>query len=115
MQRLTKKDKDHIGGYAPNGTYDIDWKANAFEKLGQYEDIEELCEKIKTQTIYQKILYSGYNRYYITEDKFWDCSISYNFEARMIEIYQYEWVDGLKLDEYGTQWALTREDLENVK
>ena len=111
MNRLTKKDKDHIGGYATNGTYDIGWKSNAFEKLGQYEDIEELCEKIKTQTVYQKI-YKDNNNYYITEETFFDCSILYNFEKKCIEIYQYEWVDGLKLEHYGIEWSFNKEELE---
>ena len=39
--RLTIKDKDHIGGYAPNGIYDLDWRASALEKLGKYEDCDE--------------------------------------------------------------------------
>ena len=117
MNRLTKKTFD-------KGTFEGKWFKELREmygitdakkiylKLKEYEDIEELCEKIKTQTVYQKI-YNGYNSQYITEDRFWDCSISYNFEARMIEIYNYECIDGLKVDDYGKMWSFDRRELEN--
>ena len=112
MNRLTKKADNNIDYVYGNYIALNEPLKSIVNKLGKYEDIEELCEKVKTQTVYQKI-YNGYNSQYITEDNFWDCSISYNFEMRLIEIYTYECIDGLKVDDYGKTWSFDRMELEN--
>lgn len=120
MNRLTKKDKDHIGGYAPNGTYDIDWKSKAFEKLGQLGDIEEecnidiiksveLCKKVNAQKkVYTKESWGIY------ELTFFDDLDVELFNHRLYKNSRGVYVD-LDINVYGKYWALTKEELENEK
>ena len=113
MNRLTQKDKDHIGGYTPNGTYDIGWKANAFEKLGKYEDIDEklglpypvLIKMLKNGNIYVK---KKNNEIINICEYSLDCN---GLDYWFLDIGKgYYNIVGLK--DYGKTWALTREELE---
>lgn len=75
--------------------------------VGQLEDIEELCEKIVAQPIYQKFIDTGeihkkdYTEYYVL----------YNFAEKRIEIYGCEIITCLNVEDYGKTWALTKEEL----
>ena len=84
-------------------------KKLAEEKLYQLENIEELCEKIINQTIYEKN-----ERGEIYEENYKECQSLYNFKEKRIEIlYCIELVNWFELDSYGKTWALTKEELEN--
>lgn len=78
------------------------------DKLGQLEDVEELCEKIVSQPIYEKFRDTGE----IHKEKYTDYIALYNFKERRIEIYGFEFIMWFKLDEYGKFWAFTKEELE---
>lgn len=89
----------------------IFWKKNLgdiYNKLSQYEDIEELCEKISLQKVYQKLDDGS-----IIEDDYSDCSILYNFKENRFEMYEYDFINWLEIDKYKIEWAFSREELEN--
>ena len=81
--------------------------AECYNKLGQLEDIEELCEKIAEKPIYEKF----YDTHEIHEEDYTECSILYNFKEKRIEFYECDFVNYLYLKDYGKWWALTKEEL----
>ena len=102
MKRLTER---------RNGLYyDIEEcvVSNCSQKLGQLEDIEELCEKIVSQPIYEKYEDNGK----IHKEDYTEYKALYNFKERRIELYGYEFINWFELDNYGITWALTKEELE---
>lgn len=79
----------------------------AIEKLGRYEDIEKMCEKICKQPIYKKCLDVIYCQVYIGLD------ITYNFLTNCIEVSDSICRrDALSVYEYGVEWAFSKEELE---
>lgn len=102
MKRLTEK---RDGLY-----YDIEEcvVSNCSQKLGQLEDVEELCEKIVSQPIYEKYEDNGK----IHKEDYTEYQALYNFNERRIELYGYEFINRFELDKYGITWALTKEELE---
>lgn len=103
MNRLTKKLTDTIYTHISGIEMDV---AN---KLGRYEDIEEMCEKISKQPIYKKCLDIIYCQVYT------GLHIAYNFSTKQIEVFGYECEDALSVDKYGIEWAFSKEELENAK
>lgn len=103
MNRLTEK---RDGLY-----YDIEEcvVSNCSQKLGQLEDIEELCEKIVSQPIYEKYVDNGE----IHIEDYTEYKAVYNFKERRIELYGYEFINGFEIDKYGKTWALTKGELNN--
>ena len=102
MNRLTER---------RNGLYyDIEEcvVSNCSQKLGQLEDIEELCEKVVSQPIYEK--YEDNGKIHIED--YTEYKALYNFKERRIELYGYEFINWFELDNYGITWALTKEELE---
>lgn len=102
MKRLTEKRK----------TIDCDYiellEHNAIvEKLGQYEDIEELCEKIVSQPIYEKFKDTGE----IHKEDYTEYNAMYNFKMTRIEIYGYGFITYFDLEEYGKTRAFTKKEL----
>lgn len=83
----------------------------AIDKLGQLEDIEELCEKIVSQPIYEKYEDNGK----IHKEDYTEYKALYNFKERRIELYGYEFINWFELDNYGITWALTKEELEEER
>ena len=77
------------------------------EKLGQLEDIEELCEKIVSQPIYKKFINTGT----ISKKNYIGCYALYNFKDRSIDIYDDEFINSFGVEDYGKTWALTKEEL----
>lgn len=109
VSRLTKK---YSNGYLPQ--YERETNENYYDlvhKLGQLEDIEELCEKIVSQPIYEKYLDTGE----IHKVNYTEYKALYNFKERRIEVYGYWFINCFKLDSYGKTWALTKEEIENDK
>lgn len=100
--RLTKKRAD--------GHYDdLDEcvSTRCSDKLGQLEDIEELCKEVTKQPYYQKYLDGTISK---VDDT--DCVALYCFEENAIAlIYAGEWYGSLRINEYGKTWALTKEEL----
>ena len=103
MKRLTER---------RNGLYyDIEEcvVSNCSQKLGRYEDIEELCEKIVSQPIYEKYEDNGK----IHKEDYTEYKALYNFKERRIELYGYEFINWFEVDNYGKTWALSEEELRN--
>lgn len=115
MSRLTERkisypSCDKNGNLTRVDYIEIKDKKLAQEKLYQLENIEELCEKMTTQSIYE--IYDG--RGEIDTKKYFECYALYNFKEKRIElIYGFEIEHWYKLDDYGKTWALTKEELEN--
>ena len=110
MKRLTNKlrfyDKDGKIEEAEVIKYlDMD---EACKKLYEYENIEELCEKIVSQPIYEKYIDNGeiHKEYYKVYEAL------YNFKERRIELYFGDYSVYFELDSYGKEWSLCCEDLE---
>ena len=103
--RLTKK--NDIGTYESR-KHQEDWAnlCEANQKLGPLEDAEELCEEIVSQTVYIKCA-DGF----IYGDNYEDYKALYNFKKRRIEIYGWDFINYLDLDDYGKTWALTKVEL----
>ena len=102
MKRLTER---------RNGLYyDIEEcvVSNCSQKLGRYEDIEELCEKIVSQPIYEKYEDNGK----IHKEDYTEYKALYNFKERRIELYFGDYSVYFELDSYGKEWSLCCEDLE---
>lgn len=79
-----------------------------YKKLGKLEDIEELCEKVTKQPYYTKDPDGT-----ISETDDTDCAALYSFEKNAIVLsYFGECCFGLKINEYGKTWALTKEELQ---
>lgn len=83
----------------------------ACEKLHEYENIEELCEKIVSKPIYEKYGDTGE----IHEEDFKGYTALYNFKERRIELYDEGYPIYFELDSYGEKWSLCCEELENEK
>lgn len=104
-------------GHKGSGEYDTDnshdMPANNFikaiNKLGRLEDIEELCEKVVSQSIYEK--YEDTNK--IHKEDYTGCSALYSFKHNRIELYFGDFVNYLELDQYGKTWALDKKELTN--
>ena len=77
-------------------------------KLRDLENVEELCEKIVAKPIYEKYRDTGE----IHKEDYTECSALYSFEKKRIELYMYDFVNYFEIKDYGTWWALTREELE---
>ena len=110
MKRLTEKihqfDKDgNIEAVKIIKDLNID---EACGKLYEYENIEEFCEKIVSQTVYEKYGYTDE----IHEEDFKDYTALYNFKERRIELYYEEYPIYFELDSYGEKWSFCCEDLE---
>ena len=110
MTRLTEKiPKDELDDFDYDH-YKTMYKDECLYKLGQYEDIEEWCERIeKGETVYRKLdngkifTYNDYNS---------TCDITYNFSKRSIALHHYLGTSYLEIDEYGKTWAFIKEELE---
>lgn len=112
MKRLTEKihkfDKDgNIEAVKIIKDLNID---EACGKLYEYENIEELCEKIVSQTVYEK--YGDTDE--INEEDFNGYTALYNFKERRIELYFGDYSVYFELDSYGKEWSFCCEDLEEV-
>ena len=110
MKRLTEKihqfDKDgNIEAVKRIKDLNID---EACEKLYEYENIEVLCEKIVSQTVYEKYGDTGE----IHEEDYKGYTALYNFKERRIELYSEGHPIYFELDSYGKKWSLCCEDLE---
>ena len=113
--RLTERKTGYISCDKNGNLTRVDYieiknKGLAQEKLYQLENIEELCEKMVNQCIYE--IYGSMDE--IHEEDYTGCQASYNFKERTIEIRDcIEVVNWFKLDSYGKTCALTKEELEN--
>lgn len=119
MERLTEKYiEDNLSKYdlAPRNfdgdlaMYNAECEAainRVIDKLGQLEDIEELCEKIVSQPIYEKYRDTGE----IHKENYSEYHALYNFKERRIEIFSCDFINWFELDEYGKFWAFTKEEL----
>lgn len=109
MNRLTKDLRNQYKDYWYREDLErvCDREQIVLTELGQLEDIEDLCEKIVSQPIYEKYIDTGE----IHEEDYTEYRALYNFKERTIEIYGYEFINGFKLDNYGKTWALTKEKL----
>lgn len=103
--RLTKKDKT---GYTLNEHYGMltTGLKSTFNKLGQVEDIEELCKKIVSQPMYEKFFKAD-----IYELDYTGHNAAYDFKNNCIIVYLGHGATIYSVDEYGKTWALTREEL----
>lgn len=101
MKRLTS-------GFGRRLILNDSYTTQLFDKLHQLEDIEELCEKVVNQPIYEKY----YNTNEIHKEDYTDCRALYSFENNRIVLYRYNLVYYLELDQYGKTWAFTKEELE---
>lgn len=104
--RLTKKDEIFLGGYEPRCDF-----YEAFSKLGHWEDVEELCERLATQGYYYARRYGFISRE--SHERFLgSLSVLYDFKERQIVfLFAGAWLDSLSVSEYGKTWALTKEEL----
>ena len=110
MKRLTEKihqfDKDgNIEVVKRIKDLNID---EACEKLYEYENIEVLCEKIVSQTVYEKYGDTGE----IHEEDYKGYTALYNFKERRIELYSKGYLIYFELDSFGKEWSFCCEDLE---
>lgn len=115
MTRLTERkigypSCDKNGNLTQVNYIEIKNKGLAQGKLCELEDVEELCEKMVTQCIYE--IYGSIGE--IHEENYIGCQAVYNFKERTIELRDcFEIVNWFKLDDYGKTWALSRKELEN--
>lgn len=106
--RITKKREN--GFYELKAGAEIYGEENGIrlvQIVGQLEDIKELCEKIVSQPIYEKFIDTGV----IHKEDYIGHYALYNFKARRIYIYGYDFIDSFALEDYGKTWALTEEEL----
>ena len=107
MSRLTNKDtKIKLSN---TKKYDLE-DHKMYNKLEQYEDIEELCEKIREQKVYCILSYGAIWEYDYTKNY----DILYSFSEKEIEIFDYtgEYQRTFLIEEYGKEWSFDKEDLE---
>lgn len=115
MERLTERKTNYPSCDKKGNLTQVDYieikdKKLAEEKLCLLEDVEELCEKMVSQSIYE--IYYGANE--IHEENYIECQALYNFKEKRIELVDcFEIEHWYKLDDYGKTWALRKEDLEN--
>ena len=112
MKRLTRKEGvitqiDKDGNITKNDFIEVKDKDEAYKKLYELENIEELCEKMVSQTIYEK-----YSTGEIHKEDYKGYEALYNFKERRIELYEEEFPYYFELDSYGKEWSLCCEDLE---
>lgn len=79
-----------------------------YAKLSKLEDIEEVCEKLVSQPIYEKYV----DTHEIHKEDYTECRALYSFERNRIELYRWDFVNYFELDQYGKTWAFTKEELE---
>ena len=109
MKRLTEK----IHKFDKDGNIEVVKRIKdlnidaACEKLYEYENIEELCEKMVSQPIYEK-----YSTGEIHKEDYKGYEALYNFKERRIELYEEEFPYYFELDSYGKEWSFCCEDLE---
>ena len=113
MNRLTRKEGvitqiDKDGNITKNDFIEVKDKDETYKKLYELENIEELCEKIVSQTVYEK--YGDTDE--IHEEDFKGYTALYNFKERRIELYSEGHPIYFELDSYGKEWSLCCEDLE---
>ena len=113
MKRLTKKEGvitqiDKDGNITKNDFIEVKDKDEAYKKLYELENIEELCEKIVSQPIYEK--YGDTDE--IHKEDYKGYTALYNFKERRIELYYEEYPVYFELDRYGETWSFCCEDLE---
>lgn len=116
MERLTKietvnSQTDNDGNITKTIYIKITKPDEVNKKLYEYENIEELCEKIVSQTVYEKYEYTGE----IHKEDFTGYEALYNFKERRIELYDEGYPIYFELDSYGEKWSLCCEELENGK
>ena len=113
--RLTERKTNYLSCDKNGNITRVDYieiknKGLAQEKLCLLEDIEELCEKMTAQYVYE--IYGSMNE--IHELDYIGCHALYNFKEKRIEVLDcFEIVNWFKLDDYGKTWALTRKELDN--
>ena len=101
MERLTERktsypSRDKKGKLERVDYIEIKDKKLAEEKLCQLEDIEELCEKMITQPIYEKYVDTGE----IHEEDYTEYRALYNFKEKRIELVDcFEIVNWFNLDD----------------
>ena len=115
MNRLTRKEGvitqiDKDGNTTKNDFIEVKDKDEAYKKLYELENIEELCEKIVTQPVYEK-----YSTGEIHKEDYKGYEALYNFKERRIELYEEGFPYYFELDSYGEKWSFSREVLENGK
>lgn len=81
--------------------------AKVEQKLGQLEDIQELCTKMTAQPLYEK-----FSKTNICKLDFIGWNTAYDFENNCIIIYKDKKATAYFINNYGKTWALTREELE---
>ena len=113
MERLTKietvnSQTDNDGNITKTIYIKITKPDEVNKKLYEYENIEELCEKIVSQPIYEK--YGDTDE--IHEEDFKGYTALYNFKERRIELDFEDYSVYFELDSYGKEWSLCCEDLE---
>ncbi len=107
MNRLTnKKVLDEMSKFPKDYTFSSE--ELIYIKLGHYEDIEELCEKINDQQFFYKTLVTGKAVKVRFDNSF---IILYDFKNKRIHIINYKQDYVLFIEQYGKTWALTREEL----
>ena len=113
MERLTKIESvnsqtDNDGNITKTIYIKITKPDEVNKKLYEYENIEELCEKIVSQPVYEKYIDTGeiHKEYYIASDAL------YNFKERRIEIYEDGFITDFELDAYGKTWGFDKTELE---
>lgn len=112
MKRLTEKDKECIGGYTSNGVYDISWQANAFEKLGKLEDIEEEYGVDLIILFQAKGIFVEEQNTDEKEIVFEEVTLDLDNKLLLFKHPRKEIGKGRNISQYGKTWALTREELE---
>lgn len=114
--RLTKKKEEYIEGLKTNGHIyfvddilpsNCDLTSRSINKLGRLEDIEEVCEKLVSQPIYEKYA----DTHEIHKEDYTECRALYSFEFNRIELYLWDFLMAFELDQYGKTWAFTKEEL----
>ena len=113
MKRLTRKEGvitqiDKDGNITKNDFIEVKDKDEVYKKLYEYENIEELCEKMVSQPIYEKYIDNGE----INKEDYTGYEALYNFKKRRIELYFGDYPIYFELDSYGKEWSLCCEDLE---
>lgn len=107
--RLTKRHKlNELVGYTVGDMYMDGYQTigTPITKLGQLEDIEELCIKMTTQPIYEKFFKTN-----ICKLDFIGCNTAYDFKNNCIIVYKDSIATIYFINRYGKTWALTKEEL----
>ena len=105
MERYTAKNEEGQY-YLDNGTLSETLR-EACNKLGQLEDINEMCYKLKCQPIYEKYVDNK-----VRKDDYTAWWAFYDFEYNNIVLCRDGEYKFLSVDEYGNLWAFTKEELK---